>query len=323
MALRERQGLAPIDDALPNESPNAFRKIIEFPAPSQEGPARRGPYPGQITSDGVTKMRSDLMTTTRSVIELDGLSGGYLDDSGQGDDDRTSSRVIQGGKLKFDDPNWYLDGRVVTGQLLTIIAMRKVVNKWTADGKPLETQILLPSDPFPDFKALNEACPKSEWFEKFGKLMGPYQGQRALYFIDQDYNRYTWASPAMRYVQTDKGLKIEDTIGSAICVREVMEQIELVRRHRGPDVFPVAPLEHCDFKTVVGLKQRPYLLKFKEWIKLTPGRVDPAPAVDAAPVAEIISQTSPMAVKAGGAPADAQLVPPLTAKEVVNDEIPH
>ena len=46
MALRERQGLAPIDNALPNESSNAFRKIIEFPAPSQEGPARRGPYPG-------------------------------------------------------------------------------------------------------------------------------------------------------------------------------------------------------------------------------------------------------------------------------------
>src|SRR6516164_5939255 len=100
----------------------------------------------------MSKMRSNLVTTTttRSVIELDGLSGGYL------------------------------DGEIITGRLLTIIAMRKVVSKWTADGKSLETQILLPSDPFPDFKALNKACPQSEWFEKFGKLMGPYQGQRAL-----------------------------------------------------------------------------------------------------------------------------------------------
>jgi len=269
-------------------------------------------------------MRSNLMTTTtasRSVIELDGLSGGYLDDTGPGDDDRTSSRVIQGGKIKFDDPNWIYDGQIITGWVLTIIAMRKVVNKWTKDGKPLETQILLPSDPFPDFKALNEACPKSEWFEKFGKLTGPYQGQRALYFIDHDYNRFTWASPAMRYVQTEKGMKIEDTIGSAICVREIMEQIELYRRHRGPDMYPVTPLEHRDFPTGYGLKQRPYLLRIKDWVKLTPGRIDPAPAVDAAPVAEITSQASPMTAKTGGAPADAQRVPPLTAKEVTGDEI--
>ena len=253
-------------------------------------------------------MRSDLMTTTtRSVIELDGLSGGYLDDNGQGDDDRTSSRVIQGGKLKFNDPSWYLDGQVVTGQLLTIIAMRKIVNKWTADGKPLETQILLPSDPFPDFKALNAACPKSEWFERFGRQIGPYQGQRAFYFIDADYNRFTWASPV-------------DTIGSTICFRETMDQIELVRRHKGPDVYPVTELGHIDFPTGYGLRQRPYLLKIKQWVRLNTSRIDPAPAVDAAPVAEITSQNS-SAAKAGGAPADAQPVAPLTAKEVTGDEI--
>jgi hypothetical protein len=249
-------------------------------------------------------MRSDLTTTTtRSVIELDGLSGGYLDDSGQGDDDRTSSRVIQGGKLKFNDPSWYLDGQVVTGQLLTIIAMRKIVNKWTADGKPLETQILLPSDPFPDFKALNAKCP-NEWFERFARSIGPWQGQRAFYFIDADYNRFTWASPV-------------DTIGSTICFRETMEQIELVRRHKGSDAYPVIELGHVDFPTSYGLRQRPYLLKIKQWVRLNTGRIDPAPAVDAAPVAEITVQT------AGGAPADAQPVPPLTAKEVVSDEIPY
>src|SRR5262245_37686332 len=254
-------------------------------------------------------MNKELMTTTRqhSVIELDGLSGGYLDDSGQGDDDRVSSRVIQGRKIKFNDPNWYLDGQVITGRLLTIIAMRKVVNKWTADGKPLETQILLPSDPFPDFAALNKKCPQSEWFDKFGKWVGPYQGQRAFYFIDADYNRYTWASPA-------------DTVGSAICCRETMEQIDLVRRHRGSDVYPVSDLGHTDFNIKVGLKQRPYLLKIKEWIRLNPGRVDPPPAVDAAPVAEITSQDS-SATKASGAPADAQPVTPPTAKEVTGDEI--
>ena len=218
-----------------------------------------------------------------------------------------SSRVIQGGKIKFNDPNWYLNGQVITGRLLTIIAMRKIVNKWSADGMPLETQILLPSDPFPDFKALNAACPDNEWFEKFGKRVGPYQGQRAFYFIDQDYNRYTWASPV-------------DTIGSTLCFRETMEQIDLVRRYRGSDVYPEVELAHTDFKTGYGLRQRPFLLKTVKWVRLNPGRVDPAPAIDAAPVAEITSQDS-SAAKVGGAPADAQPVTKPTAKEVTGDEI--
>jgi hypothetical protein len=267
------------------------------------------------------------MTTTRphSVIELDGLSGGYLDDTGQGDEDRVSNRVIQGGKIKFKDPNWYLDGEVITGRLLTIIAMRKVMNKWTADNKCLETQILLPSDPFPDFKKLNAACPQSEWFERFGKWVGPYQGQRAVYFIDEHYNRYTWASSGPRVElpgpRTELHLaKIEDTIGSAICCREIMDQIALVRRHRGPDVYPVTPLGHCDFPTGYGPKQRPDLLKIKEWISLNPGRIDSLPTKDVTPVAEITSQDS-SATETGGAPADAQPVTPPTAKEVTGDEI--
>jgi hypothetical protein len=266
------------------------------------------------------------MTTTRphSVVELDGLGGGYLDDTGQGDDDRTSSRVIQGRKIKFVDPHWYRDEQIITGQLLTIIAMRKVVNKWSKDNKCLETQILLPSDPFPDFKALNAKCPKNEWRERFGKLIGPYSGQRAFYFIDADYNRFTWASPGPRCELSvddkkidEEKMKIADTIGSAICCREIMEQIELVRRRKNPDVYPLSEMGHCDFPTGYGLRQRPFLLNIKEWIKLTSSRMDPAPAIDAAPVAEITSQET----KTGGAPADAQHVEPPTAKEVVNDEI--
>jgi hypothetical protein len=78
-------------------------------------------------------------------------------------------------------------------------------------------------------------------------------------------------------------------------------------------------LGHCDYPTSYGLKQRPFLLKNVKWISLTPGRVDPAPALDAAPVAEITSQDS-SAVKTG-APADAQPVTKPTAKEVTGDEI--
>src|SRR5262249_633582 len=176
-----------------------------------------------------------------------------------------------------------------------------------------------------DFKALNKACPQSEWFEKFGKLVGPYQGQRAIYFIDEHYNRYTWASPGPRVELPGPHAElhlaeIKDTIGSAICCREIMEQINLVRRVRGEGVYSVVELGHTDFKTGFGLRQRPFLLKIKEWVRLTPGRVDSLPARDAAPVAEITSQDS-SATKASGAPADAQPVTKPTAKEVTGDEI--
>jgi hypothetical protein len=47
--LREKRGLPPIDDPLPGAPPNAYqiiRKILtESPAPSQERPTPRGPYP--------------------------------------------------------------------------------------------------------------------------------------------------------------------------------------------------------------------------------------------------------------------------------------
>jgi hypothetical protein len=69
-----------------------------------------------------------------------------------------------------------------------------------------------------------------------------------------------------------------DAIGSTICFRETMDQIELVRRHRGADVYPVSELGHTDFRTGYGLRQRPYLLKIKEWVRLNPGRVNSLPA---------------------------------------------
>jgi hypothetical protein len=247
--------------------------------------------------------KNSLMTTTaqpRSIIELDGF-GGYVDDTGDSEQqDRVSNRVMIGGKIKFVDPRWTLDGRDITGQRFTVIGMRKVANKWTADGKPLQTQILLPSDHFPDFATLNAQCLKSEWFEKFGKLAGPWQGQRALYFIDKDYNQYTWASPAT-------------TTGSAVAIRELMDQIDLVRRLRGANVYPVCVLGHRDWTTKFGVKQRPYLLPVQEWVAIGPQQMqgEALPARDAAPV-----------IEATGAPVDAQRVEPPTRQEEIDDTIP-
>src|SRR5262245_26740604 len=92
----------------------------------------------------------------RDVVELDGFSD-FSRDVEEDDDGHinTSSYVIQGVKLKFNDPHWFTSTGNVDGKLLTVVGVRKVVNKWGLNNKPLITQILPPGEKFPDFKELN------------------------------------------------------------------------------------------------------------------------------------------------------------------------
>src|SRR5262249_11073695 len=156
-------------------------------------------------------------------------------DEVEGEEDRASSWVIQGTKIKFNNPRW-LDNaeRDITGKLLTAIGVRNVVNKWGHNDIPIETRILAPGERFPNFDELNAKCPQSEWREKFNKRQGPWSGQHVVYFIDEHYNKYTWPSPIT-------------TIGSAICVRELANQVELVRKFKGADVFAVTELGRINF----------------------------------------------------------------------------
>ena len=63
-------------------------------------------------------MSNEVTTTTnKAVLELDGCIN-------------TGSSVIQGKKLKFLDPDWWIEGKKVTGLRLTAIDVRNVVTKW-------------------------------------------------------------------------------------------------------------------------------------------------------------------------------------------------
>jgi hypothetical protein len=231
---------------------------------------------------------------------LDGFDD-YTDAIEGNKDLNVSSRVIQGTKIKFIDPRW-LDANEedITGTLLTAVGVLNVVNKWSQDNKPLETQILAPGERFPNFEKLNAECDRSEWREKFGKMVGPYSGQHIVYFIDEHLNRYSWPSPAT-------------TIGSAICVREFTDQVKLVRRLKNcANLYAVVELGHTDFRTGYGPKQRPYLLNIKDWIKLGSDQTGALPAPGGNP--EIAPATR-------GAPAGAESVTAPTAKEVTGDSI--
>jgi len=239
-----------------------------------------------------------------SVVELDGFSD-FTHESEGGEDINTSNRVIVGGKFKFLDPRWLLDGEGVTGMRATLIGVRNIVNKWSHDNTPLVTRILAPGEKFPDFKRLNAECDHSEWRTSFGKEVGPWSGQHCLYFVDEHWNRYTWPSPT-------------STIGSAIAVREIIEDINLVRKFRDEHVYAVVELSHTDFRTSYGMRQRPKLVR-KDLVKLGSDRTGSLPAPDTPGIPD--AGAAPAAMQ--GAPADAQSVSPLTAKEVTGDEIPY
>ena len=229
----------------------------------------------------------------RTVVELDGFND--FTNEIEGEEDRASGRIIQGGKLKYIDPRWLLKSTTdVTGKLVTAIGVLNVVNKWSHDNMPLETRVLAPGEKFPNFTKLNDECDRSEWREAFGKLAGPWSGQHAVYFIDEVINRYTWPSPT-------------STVGSSICVSDLVDQIRLVRKFRGAHVFPVVELSNTDFRTGYGLRKRPHLA-IKRWVTLGPDRAGDL----LAPHTPALSGATP---KTGGAPADAPSVSPVTLSE--------
>jgi hypothetical protein len=240
------------------------------------------------------KSATALTSVRKNIVDLDGFNGFTNECEGDGDDVNMSSRVIQGTKLKFIDPRWLIDDQDVTGKQLTLIGVRNVVNKWSQDNRPLVTEILQPGQKFPDFKKLNDEAPRSEWRTSFGKETGPWSGQHCLYFIDDNYNPYTWASPIT-------------TIGSSIAVGEIVDHVNRVRKFREPDVYVVVELSHCLFKTGYGDRERPHL-PAKALVKLKSNRVAlPTPDTP------VLTQQ--------GAPADAQTVEPITLTEETNDWI--
>jgi hypothetical protein len=244
-----------------------------------------------------------LVTRVPTVLELDGFANYTSEVEGTSKNDDTASRAIIGDQLKFIDPRWLLGGADVTGKLVTAIGTRNVVNKWPRDNtKPPLVRVLEPGERFPNFAKLNAECDRSEWREEFGALVGPYSGQHCIYFIDDNYRRYTWAGPTT-------------TIGSSIAVGELVDDIRLARKFRGENVFAVVELSHKDFRTGYGMRQRPKLL-VKRYVVLGLDRVGALPNPDTPPAA-----TAALAAS-GGAPADAKPVAPLTVSEEVGDTIP-
>ena len=215
------------------------------------------------------------MTSVNEVMkkapaDLDGFSGGYSEPprggGNDGDGGGSGSGFPGAIKIKFDihTAKW-IDANGAEIHSAVALDVINRVQKWSPEsGPPLDTIPLAPGDKWPDIFALNESCKcgdkacsktcqgngtcKGEWFEKFGKMVGPWQGEHVVLFVDPDTMvRYWWPSPT-------------STVGSCICVRALMEQTLLKRKFMGVPAHAQVEFSHTFMPTQYGGRERPHLL---------------------------------------------------------------
>jgi hypothetical protein len=237
---------------------------------------------------------------------LDGF-GGYTE-AVEGGGQPPSGVSLLGLKLKYIAPMWTdPDEQEIKGPLVVHDVQRKV-QKWLDDTHPVETIVLAPGQPWPDIEKMNAECPKSEWREKFGKMVGPWQGENVVLFFDPNtMTRYWWPSPIT-------------TVGSAICVRELVAQTKLMRSYKGEHIYPLVELSHTFMSTNYGGRERPNLV-VKNWVRFGEGGNLLLPAPNKPVLTGSPTVTTESKPAATSNPLGMQSVEKLTAKEVTGDEI--
>jgi hypothetical protein len=211
------------------------------------------------------------------------------------DDDNYSDRLLQGGRAKWVDKAWTMDGTPPREEdRFLVTGTGFALQRWL-DGLP-EIIAKEPGKPLPKAEDLNNAIPREEWpIGKFsGKPEGPWKEIAFAYLLRvRDAARYT---------------HINSTWGTTICVRSIRNRMRDMSALRGACVYPIVQLTSAPMisKKFPG-RFRPEL-EVLEWRQL--GGKQPA---------QIESPKS----GAGGATAQiGKPVEPVTIQEELDDEIP-
>jgi hypothetical protein len=153
-----------------------------------------------------------------------------------------------GTRMKFLKIAKWVDteGDEITARLIATDVIRRI-QEWPADGgAPVSTRTITPGEEWPDIAALNDNC-RDRWYEKFGKLTGPFCGEHVVTFLDPNsLESYWWPSPV-------------STIGACIAVRNLVQATQRMRQFRGERVFPLCRLTHVHMPTSYGGLERPHL----------------------------------------------------------------
>src|SRR5215510_13894879 len=255
-------------------------------------------------SEGEVTMGNNL-TTTKSP-SIDGFD--TYEDGVEGVEQRQSAGPIQGALLKFTNQSEWVtrDGQVLSANLeLIAIDVARILQRWGRDHHPLQTIYLEPGQKFPNLSEWNEGVPQEEWIDApDGKKRGPWQAQHVVYLLDPlTISKYSFAT---------------GTIGGAICVRDLVDKTQWMRKFRGASVVPVVTLSDIFMNTKFGGRQRPNFL-IKRWITFGTGGALPDPSerlVLTSPTTADAAAAKPSAVEPSStAPAGAKTVTPPTLKE--------
>jgi hypothetical protein len=123
-----------------------------------------------------------------------------------------------------------------------VVEIVKALQKWI-EQLPVETRVLAADEKFPDVDKLNDAAPREEWTEKFGKEVGPWQKCYVVYLLDPE-TMQVYSFPT-------------NTHGGGRAVRELRETTSLARRIRGQNIYPRVRLGDVHMNTQYGGRQRP------------------------------------------------------------------
>jgi hypothetical protein len=215
------------------------------------------------------------------------------------DDDGTENdfvRVIQGEKISFTNESVWVnadDEEVAPDRELVVVDIARVLQKWI-DKAPVHTQFLASGEQI-DVKQLNEECSREEWSEDLnGKPRGPWQVQHVVYMVDMEtMARFTYPT---------------STVGGSIAITDLKDAVRLMRKFKGPGVYPVVTLADKFMNTKFGGRQRPLFI-IKNWISFGPDGALP-PAAD--------NKALPKATPA--APSGAHVVAEPTLREEMGDD---
>jgi hypothetical protein len=170
--------------------------------------------------------------------------------------------VIRGSKIKFtNDAHWLADADEVDPEReFLVVQIDRVRQKWL-DQRPVVTEVLQPNEA-PNIEALNEAAPKEEWRDRFGKPEGPWQFSYVAYLLDPaTMGAFTYPTA---------------TTGGYLAIDALKDATVRARMLQGANYFPVVTLGHVHMNTAFGGRERPELV-IKRFVPIGPAAPALAP----------------------------------------------
>jgi hypothetical protein len=214
-----------------------------------------------------------------------------------------------------ENSGWVDSDKLPLPSTMLVMGTTTILQKWKAGKVAVKS-----THPLPNADELNAAIPKAEWEPDLtGKPTPPWKLNYVAYMVDLNTGAiFTYAN---------------HTRGAKRAVRQLEEQIAVMRMLRSENVLPIVRLEKRPMNTDFGMKSRPHF-QIIDWRapggggpKVTPQLPPPqisGPPTPTTPTAEPAStSTTPATAATASTILDhTKQVKPVTVAELIADELP-